>query len=131
MANGQVPRTMALLAFAALSGPACSPGQPVRDCAAGEAPAIVVDATTKQPVCAAVVSASRVGGGSTVTIGATAVPSDAGSCVYYLINAPPGTYDLSASSAGYKTGGVPGFVETPSTCPLPPPQTVTIQLTPG
>jgi len=95
----------------------------------------VTDSVTGLPICDATVTALLMQEDYTVVVQPTPSSGDASSCVYYLTGAPPGTYNVTASRAGYQSTAVRGFVELNDTCgalgPNPPTQTVTIQLIPG
>jgi hypothetical protein len=106
----------------------------------GHAPApaptiTVTDSATGVPICDATVAALLLQEDYTVIVQPTLSSDDAPSCVYYLIGAPVGTYNITASRAGYQSNIVRGFVELNDACgalgPDPPAQMVTIRLTPG
>jgi hypothetical protein len=95
----------------------------------------VTDSVTGLPICDATVTALLLQEDYTVIVQPTLSSDDASSCVYHLDAAPPGTYNITASRAGYQSAIVRGFVELNDTCgalgPKPPAQAVTIQLIPS
>jgi hypothetical protein len=91
----------------------------------------VTDFATGLPVCDAAITALILQEDATVTVQPGPSIGDASSCVYYLVGAPPGTYDITATRAGYQSAIARGFVLLAVPCGARGPgQTVMIQLIP-
>jgi hypothetical protein len=132
----------AVIASVLVSCPACSTS--ICDSAELNPPVIrVVDASSGEPICDAVVVAVAgpgVGDTDADRTFDTLAPvnlsdAEAASCVYAnvaVLSAVDGTYTLQASKSGYVTTTVSGVVVETAQCnnPLPAAQQVTIKLTP-
>lgn len=96
---------------------------------------VVTDSSTGAPICDATVSAVLVGEDLTLVVGPVSLNADASNCEYVL-EGPPGTYNITASRAGYQDAIVRGLVELNDWCGAlgsNPPQVpiVTMRLTPS
>jgi hypothetical protein len=119
-----------------LCGSGCSHGGGTCGHVPVAAPTIVVtDSVTGAPICDASVMAVAAGEEAAMLVRPTPLNPDASNCEY-ILDAPPGAYDVTVSRDGYQSATIKGLVEQNDWCgalgPNPPSsQNVSIHLVPA